>query len=230
MESTEPIRIAIVDDEVLIVQLLDDYFRKSDTIDVVLKAYDGSELIEQLTCSEAEDHPDLVLLDLRMKEMDGVETTTILRERFPDIKIIVMSSHYMSTFMGYMLKTGVNAFIPKEISPDFLTTVIQSVSQHGYYFSEEHISVMRTQIAPKVPKPKLTKQEVLSERELEILKLICQQLTSQEIADKLFIARRTVEGHKGNLLLKTSVKNTAGLVIYAIQNNLINPDELVVNH
>lgn len=229
MESTQPIRIAIVDDEVLIVQLLEDYFRKSETIQVVLKAYDGSELIEQLSGLPAEEHPDLVLLDLRMKEMDGVETTTVLKDRFPEVKIIVMSSHYMSTFMGYMLKTGVNAFIPKEISPNFLTTVIHSVSQHGYYFSEEHISVMRTQIAPKVPKPKLTKQEVLSERELEILKLICQQLTSQEIADKLFIARRTVEGHKGNLLLKTSVKNTAGLVIYAIQNNLINPDELVVN-
>jgi DNA-binding NarL/FixJ family response regulator len=132
--------------------------------------------------------------------------------------------------MGYMLKTGVNAFIPKEISPDFLMKVIHSVNEHGYYFSEEHVAVMRTQIAPKVPKPKLTKQEVLSERELEILKLICQQMTSQEIADKLFIARRTVEGHKGNLLLKTSVKNTAGLVIYAIQNNLINPDELIMNH
>lgn len=221
------IKIGIVDDELLIVQLLDDFFRKTDTIQVVLKAYDGKELIDQLAA--ATEHPEIVLLDLRMKEMDGVETTTILKERYPDIKIIVMSSHYMSTFMGYMLKTGVNAFIPKEISPDFLLKVIWSVHEHGYYFSEEHVSVMRTQIAPKVPKPKLTKQEVLSERELEILKLICQQMTSQEIADKLFIARRTVEGHKGNLLLKTSVKNTAGLVIYAIQNNLINPDELIVN-
>lgn len=222
------IKIGIVDDELLIVQLLDDFFRKTDTIQVVLKAYDGKELIDQL--AGITEHPEIVLLDLRMKEMDGVETTTILKERYPDIKIIVMSSHYMSTFMGYMLKTGVNAFIPKEISPDFLMKVIRSVHEHGYYFSEEHVSVMRTQIAPKVPKPKLTKQEVLSERELEILKLICQQMTSQEIADKLFIARRTVEGHKGNLLLKTSVKNTAGLVIYAIQNNLINPDELIVNH
>lgn len=221
------IKIGIVDDELLIVQLLDDFFRKTDTIQVVLKAYDGKELIDQLAGTT--EHPEIVLLDLRMKEMDGVETTTILKERYPDIKIIVMSSHYMSTFMGYMLKTGVNAFIPKEISPDFLMKVIRSVHEHGYYFSEEHVSVMRTQIAPKVPKPKLTKQEVLSERELEILKLICQQMTSQEIADKLFIARRTVEGHKGNLLLKTSVKNTAGLVIYAIQNNLINPDELIVN-
>jgi DNA-binding NarL/FixJ family response regulator len=228
MENIQPIKIGIVDDEVLIVQLLEDYFRKSEAIDVIMKAYDGSELIDQLSKTPA--HPDIVLMDLRMKEMDGVETTTILKDKYPEIKIIVMSSHYMSTFMGYMLKTGVNAFIPKEISPDFLTTVIRSVSQHGYYFSEEHISVMRSQIAPKVPKPKLSKQEVLSERELEILKLICQQLTSQEIADKLFIARRTVEGHKGNLLLKTSVKNTAGLVIYAIQNNLINPDELTVNH
>ncbi len=220
------VKIAIADDEILIVQLLENYFLKSETIEVILKAYDGKELIEQLAiCTEL---PSVVLLDLRMKEMNGIEATAILKVRYPEIKIIVMSSHYMSSFMGYMLKTGVNAFIPKEISPEFLTKVICSVHEHGYYFSEEHINVMRTQIAPKVPKPKLSQQEILSDRELEILKLICQQMTSQEIADKLFIARRTVEGHKGNLLLKTSVKNTAGLVIYAIQNNLINPDELII--
>lgn len=227
MSEEGTITIAIVDDEMLIVQLLEDYFRKVDSVQVVMKAYNGKEFIDQL--KETDKHPDIVLLDLRMKEMDGIETTTYLREHYPEIKIIVMSSHYMSSFMGYMLKTGVNAFIPKEISPDFLTNVIHSVKQHGYYFSEEHVEVMRTQIAPKVPKPKLTQQEILSEREMEILKLICQQFTSQEIADKLFIARRTVEGHKGNLLLKTAVKNTAGLVIYAIQNQLIDPDELVIN-
>jgi DNA-binding NarL/FixJ family response regulator len=227
MSEEGTITIAIVDDETLIVQLLEDYFRKVDSVQVIMKAYNGKEFIDQL--KETDQHPDIVLLDLRMKEMDGIETTTYLREHYPEIKIIVMSSHYMSSFMGYMLKTGVNAFIPKEISPDFLTNVIHSVKQHGYYFSEEHVEVMRTQIAPKVPKPKLTQQEILSEREMEILKLICQQFTSQEIADKLFIARRTVEGHKGNLLLKTAVKNTAGLVIYAIQNQLIDPDELVIN-
>jgi DNA-binding NarL/FixJ family response regulator len=227
MSEVENITVAIVDDETLIVQLLEDYFRKVDSVQVMMKAYNGKEFIDQL--KQTDQHPDIVLLDLRMKEMDGIETTTYLREHYPDIKIIVMSSHYMSSFMGYMLKTGVNAFIPKEISPDFLTNVIHSVKQHGYYFSEEHVEVMRTQIAPKVPKPKLTQQEILSEREMEILKLICQQYTSQEIADKLFIARRTVEGHKGNLLLKTAVKNTAGLVIYAIQNQLIDPDELVIN-
>ena len=227
MSEQEIITVAIVDDETLIVQLLEDYFRKVDSVQVVMKAYNGKEFIDQL--QQTEQRPDLVLLDLRMKEMDGIETTTYLREHYPEIKIIVMSSHYMSSFMGYMLKTGVNAFIPKEISPDFLTNVIHSVKQHGYYFSEEHVEVMRTQIAPKVPKPKLTQQEILSEREMEILKLICQQYTSQEIADKLFIARRTVEGHKGNLLLKTAVKNTAGLVIYAIQNQLIDPDELVIS-
>src|SRR5687768_433948 len=110
MENTQPIKIGIVDDEVLIVQLLEDYFRKSDTINVIMKAYDGSELIDQL--SKTSEHPDIVLMDLRMKEMDGVETTMVLKDKYPEIKIVVMSSHYMSTFMGYMLKTGVNAFIP----------------------------------------------------------------------------------------------------------------------
>ena len=226
MENQPNIHIALVDDDDLIVQLLHAYFKDHARIRVLLKANDGSELLEQL--ANAETLPDIILLDLKMKKMDGIETTTLLRETYPDLKIIIMSSHYKPSFMGYMLKTGVNAFIPKEISPDYLEQVIGAVAENGYYFSEEHIENMRQQISSKAPKPKLSSQELLTEREAEILRLICQQYTTQEISDKLFITKRTVEGHKSNLILKTGVKNTAGLVIYAIQNNLIGPDELII--
>jgi DNA-binding NarL/FixJ family response regulator len=108
--------------------------------------------------------------------------------------------------------------------PNILTTAIIEVHSKGYYFLEEQVEVMRTQISSNAPSPNLTSAEALTERELEILQLICQQCTAQQIADKLFITKRTVEGHKSNLLLKTSAKNTAGLVIYAIQKKLINID------
>jgi DNA-binding NarL/FixJ family response regulator len=90
---------------------------------------------------------------------------------------------------------------------------------------EEQIEVMRSQIATTAPAPVLSTEEALTDREVEILQLICKQFTAQQIADKLFITKRTVEGHKSNLLLKTSAKNTAGLVIYAIQKQIINIDD-----
>ena len=221
------IRIAIVDDEVLIVMLLCDYFLKHKKILVTLTANDGSTFIDCLR--KVESIPDIVLLDLHMKGLNGIDTTTILKKEFPDLKIIVISSYYKKTFMGYMLKLGVNAFLPKGILPEQLAEAIEEVYNKGYYFVEEQIEAMRNQISSKTPAPSFSSEEELSEREIEVLKLICQQYTAQQIADKLFISPRTVEGHKSNLLLKTSARNLAGLVIYAVQKNIINIDDCLLS-
>lgn len=222
------IKIAIVDDEALIVMLLNDYFSKHPRVVVSFTANDGSQLIDNLRIAES--LPDIVLLDLQMKELNGIETATILKKEFPDLKIIVISSYYKKSFLGHMLKLGINAFLPKGIHPNQLVEAIEDVFTKGYYFMEEQIEVMRNQIASNTPAPCLSTEEELSERETEILKLICQQYTAQQIADKLFISTRTVEGHKSNLLLKTSTRNLAGLVIYAVQKNLINIDDCLLTH
>lgn len=216
------IRIAIVDDESLIVRLLVDFFSKNKRFEVLLTANDGLQLIEGLR--KAESLPDVILLDLQMKELNGIDTTAILKKEFPDIKIIVVSSYYKKTFLGYILKLGINAFLPKGIHPEQLVEAIEEVYTKGYYFLEEQIGVMRSQLSSKTPAPKL-KEEELSEREIEVLRLICLQFTAQQIADQLFISPRTVEGHKSSLLLKTGTRNIAGLVIYAIQKNIINLDD-----
>lgn len=217
--ETTPIRLALVDDEHLIVRLLEQFFNEQPSLEVVLTAHSGEEFIESLENLAV--LPQVLLLDLRMKALNGVETTTILRERFPSIRVIIMSSHYETTFIGYLLKTGVSAFLPKEIMPKELIQIIQSVHETGYYFLPEQVATIRTQVSPKAPKPKLTEQEQITSREKEILTLICQQCTAQEIAERLFITKRTVEGHKNNLLSKLGVKNTAGLVIYAIQKQIV---------
>ena len=222
--DTSTIQLAIVDDEQLIVKLLESFFNEQPTTNVIQTAYSGEAFLEGL--EQMETLPQVVLLDLRMKELDGVETTTVLKEKYPSINIIIISSHYKKSFMGYMLKTGVSAFLPKGILPQQLLEVIQAVHQTGYYFLPEQVDVMRTQITPKAPKPSLTPEASITLREKEILQLICQQYTAQEIAEHLFIAKRTVEGHKNRLLSKTGVKNTAGLVIYAIQNNLVDINSL----
>jgi DNA-binding NarL/FixJ family response regulator len=228
IDNNSTINIAIVDDEALIVMLLSDYFSKHTRVVVSFTANDGAQLIDYLKVAES--LPDIILLDLQMKEMNGIETATILKKDFSDLKIIVISSYYKKSFLGHMLKLGINAFLPKGIHPNQLVEAIEDVFTKGYYFMEEQIEVMRNQISSNTPAPCFSTEEELSERETEILKLICQQFTAQQIADKLFISTRTVEGHKSNLLLKTSTRNLAGLVIYAVQKNLINIDDCLLTH
>lgn len=220
--SSELIKLALVDDEELMVQLLADFLSKEKNIEVVIKAFDGDDFLHKLRV-EAE-KPELVVMDLRMKNMDGLETTKIMKEEFPDIKIITLSSNYKKASMGYMLKAGVNAFLPKEVAPTTLVDVINQVYSKGFYFTEEQVDIMREQMSQSSPKPIKSDVETFSTRELEVLDLLCQQLTAAEIADKLCLNKRTVEGHKNNLLQKAGVKNTTGLIIYAIQKKLVDID------
>ena len=153
----------------------------------------------------------------------------ILKKDYPSIKTIIMSSHYKKSFMGFMLKMGASAFIPKGISPQNLLEIVKTVAQKGFYFEQDQIDIIREQVASKTPKPDLHDNTNLSTRELEVLRLICLQKTAKEIGDELFITKRTVEGHKNNLFLKSETKNIAGLAIYAIQNNIVNVDEILLN-
>ena len=167
-----------------------------------------------------------MVLDLNMKGINGVEVTEFLKKNYPSIRVILMTSHYKRSFMGFMLKTGVSAFIPKGISPVQLLEIIKEVYDKGFYFMDDQLGVLREQISHKSPKPTLIEKNKLTEREVEVLKLICFQKTAKEIGAKLFITPRTVEGHKNNLFIKTEARNIAGLVIYAIQNNYIEPNEI----
>lgn len=219
MQAQDNIQLAIVDDEQLMVTLLKSYFNNQEGIHVLMTDNSGEQFLDQLEQSET--LPNVVIMDLRMAELDGAETTAIIKEKYPSVKVIVVSSYYKKSFMGYMLKTGVSAFLPKGILPDELLEVVQNVYRTGYYFLPDQVEIIRGQVTTRAPKPKFTLEASITSREKEILSLICQQHTAQEIADKLFIAKRTVEGHKNRLLSKTGVKNTAGLVIYAIQKRIV---------
>lgn len=222
----ENITIAITDDDALIVGLLEGYLQNCKDIDVALTAGSGEELIANLASSSIQ--PQIVLLDLKMNGMDGIEVMQHLKDHHPEIKIIIISSHYQRMFMGFMLKTGASAFLPKGISPVELVDIIHIVHKQGYYFKDDQLAIIREQIPAKAPKPQLQDEGILSDREIDVLRLICQQKTAKEIGDMLFITQRTAEGHKNNLFAKTGAKNIAGLVIYAIQQSIINIDELPV--
>ena len=222
----ENIKIAITDDDALIVSLLQGYLHSCEGMEVLFTANSGKAFLSLL--AEASILPDVLVLDLKMDGMDGIEVTNHLKADHPEIKVIVVSSHYQGSFMGFMLKTGVSAFLPKGISPIDLVDVIRTVHRQGFYFKEDQLDAVRQQISSKSPKPALEHDDSLSDREIEVLRLICHQKTAKEMADELFLTARTIDGHKANLFAKTGAKNIAGLVIYAIQHGYIKVDELPV--
>jgi DNA-binding NarL/FixJ family response regulator len=224
--TKEIIHIGIVDDDALIVDLLSNYLDKIPHINIVLTANDGAECIQKI--GELEQLPSILLMDLKMKGMDGIETAERLKISHPDIKIVILSSHYKISFMGFMMKTGVSAFAPKGVSTKDLLEIIEEVNAKGFFFMKDQLETIREQLSSKSPKPIIKDEELLSEREVEVLRLICKQKTAKEIGEELFITQRTVEGHKNNLFIKTNAKNIAGLVIYAIQNNFIQSDDLPI--
>lgn len=218
-------QIALVDDDKLVVQLLKDYLHELDFINVCLTANSGNAFIELLKQHEI---PELVIMDLKMDDGTGLETMDYLAKHYPDLKIIVLSSYYKPGFLGHLLKSGGDAFLSKETDKEELAFIVKEVMEKGHYFSSEQVAILRQQVSNKTAPAQVYGKEKLSERELEVLSLICAQYTAKEIAERLFISVKTVEVHKSNLLLKTASKNTAGLIIYAAQQRLINPDEFTV--
>jgi len=218
------ISIVIVDDEALILSLLNDFLEAEADFDVLQTFRSGEAFLDYM--EGGGDKPDIVIMDLRMKGLDGVDTTLRLKDKWPDVKVISISSYYKKSFMGYMMRTGVSAFLPKELSPVKLVSVIHEVQNRGYYFLPDQIDIMREQFSNTIPRPEFNKaNSILSDREEEVLRLICKQLTAQEIADKLSVSKRTVDGHRNNIFIKTGVKNLAGLVLYAVKNGIIRLDK-----
>lgn len=218
----ETIRLAIADDEVLIRRGLELLIKDFEAIDLVMEADNGQDLLDQL--AKADTKPDVLIMDMRMPVMDGVETAKRLSNEYPDIRIIILSTYFSKAFVLNMLEIGAAAYLPKNTSPEEMEQTIRGVMEKGFYYNDAVMGIVRENLTKK-KKPSLPGFEVeLTKREREILQLICEQYTNSEIADKLFISARTVEGHRNNLLQKLNCRNTAGLVAIAIQQDLIQID------
>lgn len=219
------IHLALADDEALFRKgmklLLEDY----EGIRVVLEAQDGEQLLQLL--DQASTLPDVLLLDMKMPNLNGVDTAKALQERFPSIKIIVLSTYFSKAFIVNMIELGAGAYLPKNATPDEVVATIREVYTNGFSYNQAVLEVIRDNMLQKSkPKMPLSFGVEITSREKEILQLICEEYTTGEIAEKLFISPRTVDGHRNNLLEKLGCKNVAGLVVYAIQHQLvkINPE------
>lgn len=228
MIPTYSIRLALVDDEQLIVTLLTNFFQRHPDLTITLAAYSAEYLKQALPQQEILPH--IVLLDLRMP--DSTDTTLVhwLQEHYPLLKIIVVSSHYQKALTGQLFRLGVASFLPKDIHPQELLEAVRQVYQKGYYFLPEQVQIIRQQTATMPPSSTSPFEVItISTREQEVLTLLCQQKTAQEIADVLGVNRRTVEGHKNRLLSKLGAKNTAGLIVYAIKTGIVDLQHLALD-
>jgi two-component system, NarL family, response regulator DegU len=187
----------------------------------VLEAANGQELLDRI----ADHTPDIVLMDLQMPVMDGMQATEILLERYPDIKVIVVSMYDEDRFIIHMLEKGVQGYLLKDTSPDEVEKAIRRVAEEGFYYSDFVSRAMHrkmvNRLSNKQPFFPNAANVGLSNREQEVLQLLCDGLSTTEISDKLFISSRTVEGHRLRILEKTGTKNTAAAVAFAYKNHLI---------
>jgi len=216
------LNIAIADDHVLfrkgLVGLLEDF----EFVGQVIEASNGLELIELL--KEASPRPDLVLLDLRMPVMDGVEATDKIRELFPNLKIIILTMQDDENFIVYMIEKGINGYLLKDVEPDELEKALVTLSERDYYFNEKLADLAVKGLFLKGRKPAGIYYDTLfSERELEVMRLICEEYTNTEMAEKLNVSKRTIDSHRNSLLEKSGAKNAAGLVLFAVRNGIVKP-------
>lgn len=209
-------KIVIADDHTLFRNGLRTLLNVSGRYDVVGEAANGLELLALLETVS----PDIILLDIDMPEMNGIEAAGKALAKYPDMKIITLSMYGEEDYYFKMVSLGVKGFVLKNSDIDEVQGAIDAVMDGGSYFSQELLFNLVSNLknsSDNIP----ASEEELSEREREILLLICKGLSNQEIGDELFISKRTVDKHRANILAKTNCKNTANLVVYAIKNKLV---------
>ena len=209
------ISIAIVDDHKLFRDGLKILLKRAcPEIDVVFEASNGGEFLQMLKTN----NPDVILMDIAMPDMDGIEATKRAIEGYPDLKIVALSMYGEEEYYSQMIESGAKGFILKDSDIQEVQNAVREVAEGKNYFTPDILVELIKNMNKKKKKPEKTE---LSEREIEILYHICSGQSNQEIADTLHLSKRTVDKHRENLLLKTGAKNTASLVIYAVKNEII---------
>jgi DNA-binding NarL/FixJ family response regulator len=209
-------KIIIVDDHLIFRQGLSSLLNKENIAIVIGEASNGKEFIDFL----AHQKPDLVLMDIDMPYMNGMEATQKALEMMPDLKIITFTMFGDEEYYYKMIDLGVKGFILKSSGMLELEKAIETVMSGESYFSNELLRKIIKNFGQKT-KPDFLEVAELSAREQDVLKLICDGMNNDEIADKLCISPKTVKSHKSNLLKKTDSKNTPGLILYAVKNKIV---------
>jgi DNA-binding NarL/FixJ family response regulator len=192
--------------------------RQYTNISFVFEAENGEELLKELETIQ----PDVVLMDLRMPGKDGIETTKEVSKKYPDVKVLILTMFEDERFVSHLMENGANGYMLKNADPSEIKKAIMEVMARGYYLNNFVNRVLLKKSSNRAKTiPSLNNEIVMSDKEKEVVRLLCMEFTASEIAIKMEISPRTVESIKDRLMERFGLKNTAGLVFFAVKNNMI---------
>lgn len=209
------LKVIIVDDHEIFRNGLQTILKRIENVKLIASASNGSEFLELLK----REVPDVVLMDIKMPVIDGVDATRYALASHPEIKIIALTMFGDEEYLQQMIQAGAKGFLLKNITRKELSHAIHVVFSGGNYYSEELLSFFTKKYIQEIPPEQDDMQ--ITKREMEVLQLVAEGFLNQEIADRLFISKRTVDGHKNNLIVKTGSKNMVDLLVYSIKKGLV---------
>jgi len=215
------IRVALADDHKIVRDGIKLMIRQHPGVEVIAEAENGKEVID--LC--AKENIDLVIMDINMPQMDGIEATNRIKINYPEIKVLALTMSNDDVHIRKMIQAGASGYIMKSSGTVELREAIDTIMNGKHYFSDEATKSIMMDLVKNKGVTKSDEPVSITEREVEILELIVKEFTNQEIADKLFISPRTVDAHRRNLLQKTGARNTAGLVRYALTHNFFSDEK-----
>jgi two-component system, NarL family, invasion response regulator UvrY len=215
----QKLKVALADDHVLLRKGLAGVVNSFGNYEVLFEADNGKQFIEKIT---KDGEPALVLMDINMPEMDGYATTQWLREHYPLVNVLALSMYDNEAAIIRMFRAGAKGYILKDSEPNELKTALDSITAKGFYYSELVTGRLIHSINKMDQDDSATKATaLLNDRETEFLKLACTEMTYKEIADKMFLSPRTIDGYRDALFEKLQLKTRVGLVMYAIKHGIV---------
>jgi DNA-binding NarL/FixJ family response regulator len=206
--------ILVVEDHTIYREAIVEILIKTNLTNVVDEAENGKIALAKIESKQY----DIVFLDIEMPELNGIETTRIIKEKYQDIKIIILTSHQYNSKVIELIDMGISAYLLKNTDKQELINAIEKVIEGDLYLSKDVYDVYAKHLIYNTSKSE--NDYHLTEREIEIIKLLCQQLTANEIAEKLFISEQTVKNHRYRIMKKLDTNSVIGIVVFAIRNQI----------
>jgi len=215
----EQIRVAIADDHQIFRKGVILSMRAYTNIEFIFEASNGEELLQKI---KEQEEPDVILCDLKMPVKDGIDTTKQITKEYPKVRVIILTMYEDERFVGHLMDCGAAGYLLKSTEPSEIRSAIQDVMRTGFYLNPFVNKVLiKKNYGRQKFNPSLSTEIIVTEREKEVLTLVCMEYTASEIALKMEISSRTVEAIKDRLMERFGVKNSVGLVFYAMKNQLI---------
>jgi len=216
-ESKSVIKVAIADDHALFRSGVKTALSIKKDVELIAEADNGMQLISLLKHVE----PDVILLDIQMPIMDGITTLPEIRKLYPHVKVIILSMHNDHSMISRLMEIGANSYLTKNSDPETIYQAIKTCFEQEFFFNDLTNKALLTGLRTKRVEQPMNEDVQLTEKETRILKLMCEEKTTREIADLVDISPRTVEAIRDKLKTKTGAKSMAGLVMYAVKNGIV---------